>query len=407
VEEEEEDMHFRLKPKIVALILYEYIFLCLWLAAIIPKGISFLEFWRNPFGFMVINEFSLALTLALFLPLVFKDVTKLKIFGAEIEVRREFEKVRSEIDQVKKEVAEQRYDYDRALFSIISGMNRQLHVKTRRDNQNLNQVPLEIGALDFAESWIIQQIVFRKLSREGVPVSDPETGETTLMTFFKLISGKIDFFVWYSGTGMAMAGMDIVPHAEEEGLAILNAYYRTLGLCWLPSLGFQSTEGLVMLKTKADERNIKTMSDLAAQANLLRFGANREYFLRHWAYPRLKRLGMYFNSTQEVSINDRLSGLLNGDFDVGIEYSTDPESNDKRIVLIECDDRFPVIPQYAMPLCREEISDVVRAAIKDLRIDEVKMRRMLSQTRKNNFSRLSIKGVAEDFIQGMKNAKVS
>jgi glycine betaine/choline ABC-type transport system substrate-binding protein len=386
--------------KTITLMIYEIVFICLWIAAIIPEGISFLEFWRSPFRFMVINEYSIALTIALFLPLVSKHITKLKFFGTEIEVRREFENVREEVYQVKKNVTEQRYDYDRALFSIILSLNRELHTKLRRETQDLKQLPLAIGALDFAESWIIQEILIRKLALGKTPVRESELAETTLMTFFNLIYGKIDLFIWYSGTGMAMAGLEVVPHDEHTGLDILNSYYINLGLRWLPSIGFQALEGPVMLKEKAEKRNIKTMSDLAAQANLLTLGANPEYFLRHWAYPRLKRKGMKFQAYEEVSINNRFSGLFTEHFDVGIGYSTDPEANDKRIVFIEYDDEFPPIPQYAMPLCREEIADVVQKTIKDLQITKEQMRKMHFETKKNNYSKLAIKGIAGDFIRG-------
>lgn len=395
-------MNTKEKLKVIALIFYEIVFICLWIAAIIPEGISFLEFWHKPFGYMIINEYSIALTIAIFLPLVFKNITKLKLFGAEVEVRREFDNVHSKIHEVRKDIADHRYDYDRALFSIIAGLNRQLDTEVRRENEDLQEVPLEIGAMDFAESWIIQQIVYRKLLRQDVPVREPETGETTLMTFFNLISGKIDFFVWYSGTGMAMVGMDIVEHDERTGLEILNAYYERLNLRWLPPIGFQSLEGPIMLKENAKKRNIKTMSDLAEQANSLTFGANREYFLRHWAYPRLKRKGMKFNDFEEVSINDRYSGLFSGQFDVGIGYTTDPEANDKRIdfIFTKEDDAFPPIPQYAMPLCRKEIGDVVERALRDLHITEEQMRKMNFEAEKNNYSRLAIKGIAGDFIRG-------
>lgn len=389
-----------LKLKIIALVFYETIFICLWIAAIIPKGITFLEFWRSPFKYMEISEISIALTIALFIPLIFKNITKFKMFGAEIEISREFENVRSEIKQVKRNVAEQRYDYDRAIFSIIAGISQQLHVKGLRKGQDLKQTPLKIGAMDFAESWIMQQIVYQKLTESKIPIAPPNTGETTLMTFFNLIEGKIDFFIWYSGSGMAMAGLDIVPHDEQTGLKILNDYYQNLGLQWLPSLGFESIEGPIMLKEKAKQHNITTLGELADQSHLLTFGANREYFLRHWAYPRLKARGMGFKETVEVPINDRISGLFTGDFDVGIGYSTDPKSNDPRIVFLDYDNRFPPIHQFCMPLCRQEIVQEVSNGLDGLTVSVDRMRKMLLKTRKNNYSKYAIRGVAGDFIKG-------
>jgi hypothetical protein len=44
----------------------------------------------------------------------------------------------------------------------------------------------------------------------------------------------------------------------------------------------------------------------------------------------LKSLGIEFKEDKEVDINDRLSGLLNKDFEVGVIYDTDPETTDGR-----------------------------------------------------------------------------
>ena len=53
-----------------------------------------------------------------------------------------------------------------------------------------------------------------------------------------------------------------------------------------------------------------------------------------------------------------------------------------------------------MPLCREEISDIVQGALRDLHITEEQMRKMHFEAGKNKYSKLAIKGIADDFIRG-------
>jgi len=385
---------------IVLIVFYEIIIVILLIGALIPSGVTFLNFILSPITYMQINELVIVLSMALFLPLVYKKVQKVKLFGAEVELLQEVTKVKQDLDQIKKDISDQKYDYERAMFAILSRLSGKMKFQPRRLSSSLEEVPIEIGSLDFGESWILTQIFYRKLEAINIPVARPSLGETTLMTFFNMISGKIDLFVWYSGTGMALAGMDVKPHKAEEGRKELNGLYKKWGLKWLEPLGFETVEGPVMLAEQADRFKIKTMTDLADKSDRLVLGANREFFLRHWSYPRLKRLGMRFRNTTEVSINDRLSGLFAGDFDVGIGYTTDPEINDSRLTVIEYDKLFEPISQFAMPLCRIDVADQITAALDNLHITSRQMQKMNYRAKKANYKKLAIAGLAAEFQRG-------
>jgi len=393
-------MKKEVNPAVILIFFYETIIFILLIGALIPPGVSFWDFLKDPIKFMQVNEFVIALTLALFLPLVYKNIQKVKLFGAEVELRQEVTKVRRDLDQVKKDMSDQKYDYERALFAILSRLSGKMEIQPRRLSSSLEEVPIEIGSLDFAESWILTQIVYRKLEASNIPVTEPGLGETTLMTFFNMISGKIDVFIWYSGTGMALAGMDVKPHDAEEGRKELNDIYKKWGLKWLQPIGFETCEGPVMLSEQADRFKITTMTDLANNSHRLVFGANREYFLRHWSYPRLKRLGVRFRKVTEVSINDRLSGLYEKEFDVGIGYTTDPEINDSRLRVIEYDNRFEPISQFAMPLCRNDVAHHVAAVLDDLKITSKQMHELNFRAKKAAYKKLAIKGLADEFQRG-------
>lgn len=394
---------------ILLLVVYEGVILFLLMAAIIPKGLSFFEFWDDPIlNIQKVDQYAIALTLALFLPLVYRKIDTLRLGAAEVKLRSDVEDVRTEIKEVKQNLSAQRFDYDRALFAIISRLNRQLEIEHPQDANAGGKTVLQMGTLDFAESWITAEIVYQHLEQKNaldqhhnpIEFKRPESRESTLMTFFNLLSGKVDFFVWYSGTGLAMAGMGVVAHDNTpEGLARINQVYEQWGLTWLKTIGFENREGPVMLKETADRMEISNMRQLAKQAKNLIFGANREYFMRSWAYPYLKSLGIEFKGVKEVDINDRLSGLFNKDFDVGIIYDTDPEITDGRYKKIEWEGPdFPPIHQYAMPLCRKEHAETLQAALDDLKIEVNDLIRMKSKAKSGQYEELAIEVIAKKFL---------
>lgn len=395
---------------IILFFIYEGVILFLLMAAIIPKGLTFLEFWENPIlNILKVDQFAIALALAIFLPLVYRKIDTLKIGAAEVKLRDDVQEVQLEIKEVKQNLSDQRFDYDRALFAIISRLNRQLEVKHDKDSKFAGKTVLQIGTLDFVESWITSEIVYQHLSLKQlrdkennvIELKPPASRESTLMTFFNLLSGKIDLFVWYSGTGMAMAGMGVTPHDNAMGgMEMLNKVYEQWGLKWLRTLGFENKEGPVMLTETADRIGIKNMSQLAEQADRLIFGANREYFMRSWAYPRLKGMGIEFKGVKEIDINDRLSGLVKRDFDVGIIYDTDQEIKDGRFRRIKWEEQnFPAINQFAMPLCRIEHAEMLQEALDDLEIKAKVMTQMKYRAKQSQYDDLVIEGIVKKFLK--------
>ncbi len=360
------------------LLCYEAVFLLLLVASLYPDAktgqlVSLSELLLNPVAYLVVNENVILIALALFLPAVLPYLSKIKFGGAEIELLERVDSMEGhvhKIDQNVKEVEKQAQinsgKHEAAFFTIATSLSQQMFANRPETEGGIQgERALVMGQLDFNEAWLMSRVNFLALeeaartSRSGWKVSEPAPGESTLMTFFRLLTGKIDLFMWYSGTGMMLANGSFEGVNVEDPEAVrsaLNKVYEPLGLTWLPSLGFQDSELLVMLKSKADELNIRTMDDLKSHAHLLHFGANREFFLRDWYYPKLQRQGFYFKGvTDEVSLNDRLAGLYDGEFDVGVCMETSPHFTDPRIQVIEPTHEFPRLPQYAMPVCRTDI----------------------------------------------------
>lgn len=413
---------------IVLLVIYEALFLILLIASLypnLPSGspVPVAKLLNHPIGHIVVNETVILLALALFLPVILPFLSKIKFGGAEIELVDRLNSVEgqvSEIDGNVKAVEKQSEmslnRHDAALFTIATSLSQHLFVNQSTQQKDKNALnSLTFGQMDFTESWLMTQIVVQGLHEktriEQVPllINEPDTDENTLMTFFRLITGKTDLFLWYSGTGMMLAdgsfqGIDVDnPEAVREAL---NALYQPLGLTWLPQIGFQDSELLVMLKAKAEAFSIQNMADLKQAAPLLSFGANREFFLRDWYYPDLLRKGFQFQSVNdEIDLNDRMKGLYAGAFDVGVCMETAPEFLDPKIHVIQPTALFPRLPQYAMPVCRTELleNENVRhllAQMPSISVDQMR-KLLLSADHHGVTSSLhpTIKGLAADFLK--------
>lgn len=392
---------------LLAVIAYELLILLLLLSSFAsPNSIHHLL--EEPLKNIRFSTEALILVFALFLPLLMSRLSQLKLkgklAGQEVEmafdIKKELAKVQSTTSALQRTTIALKNDADRAIFALAASIGKRMENKPRREGKTLEQVPIEIGMMDFTESWIIAELLYQQLQAEGVPVSPPKRKDTTVMTFLDIRTGKTDLYGGFSGTGMTLVGLPLTDHDQATALRLLNEIYNPWELTWLSPLGFENREALVMLKSKAKPLEITTMSQLARHAQGLRFGANQEYFLRDWAYPKLERDGLHFQQVSDaVDINSRYQGLLDDSFDVGVAWTTDPELLDPRFQLIQHDDKFSGLAQFAMPLCRSDVVDSIAPALAKLTLTNEQMRELNEQVlQAGSTHQDTIRGIVHSFF---------
>ena len=175
---------------------------------------------------------------------------------------------------------------------------------------------------------------------------------------------------------MLITGRNPPPHSAEQGREMLNNIYEPWGLTCLEPLGFENCEFLVMHEEKARKLKIRTMSDLVDKSNFLTFAAPKEFFIRDWSFPLLRRRGIRFKSVREIPLNDRLNQVVHEEVDVGVAWTTDPEMSTGTLFRIQNDEHFPLVNQYAIPICRRDVAGVVAPALATLRINEKEIRKL-------------------------------
>lgn len=237
-----------------------------------------------------------------------------------------------------------------------------------------------VGSKDFTESHILAHICGYLLEDAGYEVERQINLGGTLVAHEALVSGEIDTYVEYTGTGLlAILGQEL-PEAEDASASpaatpsatpsgtpqtspiaekvyniVATEYPEKFGLEWLKPWGFNNTYALAMRREQAEELGVTSISDLVEHAGDLTIGAPQETLVREDGIPGLEATyDIEFGDTVGLDPGLMYSAVANGDVDVITAFSTDGRIQSLDLVILE-DDRSFYPPYYAAPVVRQEL----------------------------------------------------
>lgn len=222
-----------------------------------------------------------------------------------------------------------------------------------------------VGSKNFTEQLILAEMVALMLEDEGYDVERQLDLGGTAIAHQALISGDIDVYVEYTGTGLvAILGMDLpedtgngdeaTPEADaliDEVYDIVAAEYpEEFGVEWLEPWGFNNTFALIVTSETAEEYGLETISDLEDVAGDLTIGTEPEFPVRPDGLPGLEELyGFSFGDTQTADAGLLYDAVVDEQVDVIAGISTDGRVPAFDLVILEDDlGFFP--PYYAAPV---------------------------------------------------------
>ena len=173
--------------------------------------------------------------------------------------------------------------------------------------------------------------------------------------------GEFDFYPEYTGTGwnnvLKMEGL-----YSEALFDQLAAGYKEMGMSWVGMLGFNNTYGIAVRTEIADQHNLKTLSDLAAVAPQLVFGANYDFYERLDGYDALcEAYGLQFKGTVDMDIGLKYDAIRQKEIDVVNAFTTDGQLSSANVTVLEDDKGF--YPSY---MCGFVVRDQVLEAHPEL-----------------------------------------
>ena len=176
-----------------------------------------------------------------------------------------------------------------------------------------------------------------------------------------MVKGEFDFYPEYTGTGwnnvLKMQGL-----YSEALFDQLVAGYKELGMSWVGMLGFNNTYGIAVRTEIADQYNLKTLSDLAAVAPQLVFGANYDFFERlDGFYALCQAYGLQFKDTVDMEMGLKYDAIRQKEIDVVNAFTTDGQLSSSNVTVLADDKGF--YPSY---MCGFVVRDEVLAAHPEL-----------------------------------------
>jgi glycine betaine/choline ABC-type transport system substrate-binding protein len=215
-------------------------------------------------------------------------------------------------------------------------------------NSDNSGVELTIGSKNFTEQILLGEIYAQGLEAAGYTVKTDLNLGSEQVALQALEGGEISGYPEYTSTALtAFFGMapDAVPTDLAQAEDQARAEFEKKGLVMFEPAPFESANAVGLLKTTADELGVTTISDLEGKSEQLTLFGSPECRQRVDCLVGLEDgYGLKFKSFQPVDIEQRYPVLDDGEADLSIVFTTDPQlfaESDKYVTLEDDQNVFP------------------------------------------------------------------
>jgi len=207
---------------------------------------------------------------------------------------------------------------------------------------------ITVGSKNFTEQKVLGEIYAQGLEAAGFSVKKELNLGDQDIALKAVKSGEIDAYPEYTGTALlSFFGVkaDKLPRDPQKAYEQAKADFAKKNLTALPPTPFTNSNEVGVLKKTADKYNLKTISDLKPVAGKLTLYGTPECRTRLDCLLGLQQIyGLKFKKFVPVAIDLRNEVLKNGQADVSIVFTTDPQIKRNNEVLL--DDDKHMFPPY-------------------------------------------------------------
>lgn len=222
-------------------------------------------------------------------------------------------------------------------------------------SQSGDRPTIAIGSKDFTEQIIINEMAAALLEDAGFPVERTLNLGGTAVVHQALVSGEIDLYVEYTGTGLtAILDMPVETDPDTVYNTVKQEYEEQFNVTWLEPWGFNNTYALTMRREQAEELGVTSISDLQDQADSLVIGATQEFLTRPDGLPGIRDMyGLEFREERGMDAGLMYQAVDNGQVNVISAFATDGRIPALDLMTLEDDQQF-FPPYYAAPVVRQD-----------------------------------------------------
>jgi glycine betaine/choline ABC-type transport system substrate-binding protein len=215
-------------------------------------------------------------------------------------------------------------------------------------NPDNSAVEITVGSKNFTEQFILGEIYAQGLEAAGYTVNTDLSLGSEQVALQALEAGEISGYPEYTSTALTsffeLAPED-VPNDAAEATDQSQAEFEQRGLVAFEPAPFDSANAVGLLKTTADELGVETVSDLEGQSQNLTLFGSPECRQRVDCLVGLEDgYGLQFAEFTPVDIEQRYPVLDDGQADLSILFTTDPQLStqaDKYVILEDDEGVFP------------------------------------------------------------------
>ena len=218
------------------------------------------------------------------------------------------------------------------------------------------QSVVRVGSKNFTEQEILGEIVAQLIEQRTDLAVERRFGlGGTDICHAALVSGQLDVYVEYTGTGLlTVLKRDVIKDPAEAHWVVASAYRDRFDLEWLPPIGFNNTYAMTVRASQAEEQGWTGISDLARAAGELRGGFTSEFMERPDGYPGLREAyELELGSTMDLDPGLMYKAVADSQVDVICAFATDGRIAEFELRTLRDDQSF--FPPYdAAPVIRGE-----------------------------------------------------
>jgi glycine betaine/choline ABC-type transport system substrate-binding protein len=219
-----------------------------------------------------------------------------------------------------------------------SGGNSANLIKSNPDNSGIQ---LTVGSKNFTEEYILGNIYAQALQAAGYDVKTNLNLGSEVIAYKALQDGEISGYPEYTSTLLqSIFSKETVPADAQAAYAQAQQELQPKGETAFEPTPFADANALGMLKTKADELGVTTISDLQGKSQDLNLYGSPECRERADCLVGLQdTYGLQFASFNPVDIGLRYTVLDKGQADASVVFTSDAQlsANPDKYVLLQDD----------------------------------------------------------------------
>ena len=206
---------------------------------------------------------------------------------------------------------------------------------------------ITVGAKNFAENRLLAEMAARLIEeRSDLRVRRLLELAGTRICFEHLLSGQIDFYPEYTGTGLVeILGAPPMGDRLRARAVVKHEFLSRWKLRWLPPLGFENSYEIAVSRAVAEQHGLRTISDLARVSGELVGGFGLEFIERDDGIPGLERTyGLKFGEVLAMQQALKYEAVANRQIQCLDVYTTQGRLSGADVVILEDDLGF--FPPY-------------------------------------------------------------